>query len=268
MKNHKNFYETLAEAEMRLNHTIVMYDKEPHYILCITNHKSDGIFRVFMQPLGHPKGFCMERTVKGIPYNWHEESTNDRRQERGEKMDAYLKTKEAASFGIIRKMMNSPKFDNFKPFPLGMCNYKGGVVYLERAPNRHTQQGLISSMIESQLIVSVFPTNLAKLPRGAWNIEITCPEFYDTVIGAYPSPQECLAKLKDPKVQNTGASFHRHFALMRGPANTLFLVYKNDYVGILDDNNFSSVKISKEFSHVVEVVQELDLFTNITVCNN
>jgi hypothetical protein len=44
--------------------------------------------------------------------------------------------------GILRKQMNSPLFNKFRPYPLGMCNTKGQrAYYLERQPNRKTEQG-------------------------------------------------------------------------------------------------------------------------------
>ena len=46
-----NFYENLSEANKRLHGTVVLYDGHPYYILAISNHFTDGIMRVYMEPL-------------------------------------------------------------------------------------------------------------------------------------------------------------------------------------------------------------------------
>jgi hypothetical protein len=54
---------------------------------------------------------------------------------------------------IIRKTMNSPKFNKFRPFPLGMCNSNGRCYFLERQPLRpKVEQGLIRSMVTEKQI--------------------------------------------------------------------------------------------------------------------
>ncbi len=51
MTKHPNFYENLAEAQMRLVNTVVLYDGEPYMVLTIAAHAPDGIFRVYLDPI-------------------------------------------------------------------------------------------------------------------------------------------------------------------------------------------------------------------------
>jgi hypothetical protein len=52
MATHPNTFETVKEAMMRLRRTVVVYDGQPFVVLCITNHKADGIFRIYLQATG------------------------------------------------------------------------------------------------------------------------------------------------------------------------------------------------------------------------
>jgi hypothetical protein len=117
--------------------------------------------------------------------------------------------------GILRKQMNSPLFNRFRPYPLGMCNLKGsGTYYIERQPNRKTEQGLLSSMLNETRLTS---SPQRPRPRGC-----VCPSISTarrSRIASWVSilrRQECLANLLDPEVVNEAAAFHREFALVRG----------------------------------------------------
>lgn len=253
MKEHPNFYETIAEAEMRLNQTIVMYDGEPYFVLCICGHKSDGILRMYLDSLSHPKGVAIRR-IPGIPYEWYDEGANTR----GKMMDDWLE--KHPDEGVIRKMMNSPAFDKFRPFPLGMCNYNGNVIYVERQPTRHTQQGLTGSML-SQSPLTQFADPKAQV-RG-FKVDMYSPAFYQTIKGIYPTAKECLDNLLDPAVLNTGVGFSRMFAFVRGPLDLVFLAYKGDIIGVLPNADFSSVRLDKKFKYTKELVENLKLFNSI-----
>ena len=74
MANHKNFYETIKEARMRLAQTVVMYDGEPYYVLALDNHKSDGIFRVYLDKLGQKGGMAHRRL--NIPFEYYDGETS------------------------------------------------------------------------------------------------------------------------------------------------------------------------------------------------
>lgn len=257
MKEHVNFYENLKEAEMRLVHTVVLYDGEPYYVLAITDHKKDGIFRVYLDPLGSEGGKGLTHIRHSVPYEWHQETLDG--PTRGDKMDEFMeKTKDST---IIRKMMNSPLFDRFRPFPLGMCNKGGNTYFVERQPTRHTQQGLTGNMFDTTIIDLGKDRN----PYKSGGVSLFDAAFYDTIKGNYPSVYECIENLHDPKCGTGSAAFHRNFAVIRGPVGLLFLVYKQDVIGYLPNGDLSLVKLEPNSAHLKESVADLQCFANITV---
>lgn len=258
MKEHVNFYENIKEADMRLTNTIITYDGDPYYVLCITDHKQDGILRMYLDPLGRESGQLVihEMGNKGlqVPYEWYQDGPSS--PTRGQKMDEFLDKN--PDCGIIRKMMNSPLFNKFRPFPLGMVNYRGAVTYVERQPTRHTQQGLMSSMM------SQIPIGLEKLGNRRPNpVDMNGRDMYNTIKGLYPSVDECVKNLNNPDIANTAVAFDRHFAFVRGPLGILFLAYKHDIVGYLPHGDLSSVVLGIEFGHTKEVVSALGVFKEI-----
>lgn len=259
MKKHTNFYETLKEAEMRLLNTIVLYDGKPYYVLAITDHRNDGIFRIYLDDMTHPEGSVLTR-FHDIPYEWIPYEPGQ--PSKGAKLDEWLDKN--PDKGLIRKMMNSPHFNNYRPFPLGMINFGGSVGYLERSPQRHTQQGLTANMVTSETVC--LDSNAPRMGRGnTFRYRFLSPETAATIMGDYPSAEECLKNLLNPEIANTAAAFHRLFALVRGPIDTMFLAYKADIVGILCDNNFSRVRVAKEFRHTKELIEGLNLFDKIII---
>lgn len=242
---HVNFYENLKEAQMRLRGTVVVYDKEPYYIWTITDHKKDGIFRVYMSPLEKVKGVCPDYDM------FSPESP-----EVGKYMDKFME--DLTEGVIIRKHMNSPLFNKFRPFPLGMCNTKGAnTFYVERQPNRRTEQGLTRNMVISRIIS---PNSVI---RGIPPIDIHTPAFRNCVVGEYPEVGYCLEKLKEPKSTRESVGFHREFALCKGPLDQIYLAYKDELVGVLSNDDFSCVTLPKRFHYAKEVVSELNLFYDI-----
>lgn len=248
----KNTFETVKEASMRLRRTVIVYDGEPYVVLAITNHKPDGIFRIYLEPIGRdptklyvrpePEGFPPEHAGLG-PY-----------------MDTWLA--EHPDTGILRKQMNSPLFNKFRPYPLGMCNMKGGgCYYIERMPTRKSEQGLTASMLQETNLTAQ-PDALAK---RAMSVSITSIAFKECVMGSYPSAQECLTNLLDPDVTNTAVGFSREFAFVRGPMSIIFLAYKQDIVGVLPSSDFSAVRLGREFTHLKEVVEKTGLFQSIKI---
>lgn len=263
MKEYPNFYETIKEARMRLESTVVLYDGHPHYILTVCDHKSDGIYRLYMEKLGDYAKMAINNYE--VPYGWHDEPG----MTRGDKMDKFMETHPQS--GLVRKMANSPLFNKFRPFPLGMCNYRGSVTFLERSPNRSTYQGLTQSMVTSSMpsvVAACGGRTLSGLEGRGGNgpqVSTMSDEFCDTVMGKYPSIKECLDRLADPKVTNTGVAFHRYFALLRGPLNMLFVAYKGDIVGFLPSGDTSAIVIGRDYAYTREVVTDLNVFSKIFV---
>lgn len=255
MREHPNFYENIKEADIRLRGTVVLYEGNPYYVLCITDHKPDGIFRMYLDPIGAEKGMCIHR-FHDMPHEMFLEGG----ESRGSLMDKWML--KYPDSGLMRKMMNSPEFNRFRPFSLGMVNKSGSVIYLERQPTRHTQQGLTQTMM-NQTRLSVAGPIPPGLSRGA--VDLVSRELASTIKNEYPTLQECLDNLKDPNITNEGAAFHREFAIMRGPLDTFYLAYKHDIVGILPNSDTSTVRIAQKFSYTKEVVAELNVFSSIVI---
>jgi hypothetical protein len=253
-KEHPNFYENMKEAHMRLRNTVVMYESEPYYIFAITDHMKDGIFRVYMYPIGDTTTTAAKECMAYV--NNYPADHPDL----GGMLDKALGV-HGKDCGVLRKHMNSPAFNRFRPFPLGMCNLKGkGTHYVERQPTRHTPQGLTASMLYDTEIV----TAAQGIPVKS-GVSIQNNDFRNCVLGKYPTAQECLSGLSNPKLANEAAAFHRQFALARGPIGMIFFAYKTDIVGVLPDNDFSELRLGKDYRHVREVVQELQLFNTVSV---
>jgi uncharacterized protein with GYD domain len=266
MAKYVNFYETVKEANMRLQHTVILYDGDPYYVLCVTDHKADGIFRIYMDKLGHhPQGLAMAR-ISGIPYEMPESATTTNgsdyiyHKKKGEAMDKWLDDNPDA--GIIRKMMNSPAFNKFRPFDVGMMNTGRGCIYAQRAPVRHTQQGLTSAMLLCR------PVDLSEdeTPmKSSRSVEITSSYFLDCIKGVYPSADQCIKELKDKKTAVRAAAFHRNFAIVKGPVSSMFLTYKEDVIGIIagPDASSAQVLLGAEHKHCKEVVEALNVFESV-----
>jgi hypothetical protein len=82
-----------------------------------------------------------------------------------------------------------------------------------------------------------------------------------TIRGVYPEAYVCFKSLQDDQVVNEGLAFDRHFAMIRGPVGLIFLVYKTDAVGLVNPD--FTVTLSKEFQHLKEVTEELNVFKNV-----
>jgi len=244
-----NFYENVQEATIRLQHTTVLYDGEPYFVLCFDDHKPDGIIRIYMEPIGYDK---LESNYMPIPYG----NSLPPGKSRGDVMDAYMAQNPTSR--IIRKQMNSPLFQRFRPFPLGMCNFSGSTAYCERQPVRHTHQGLTNSMISARYL------SVDGKDRSC-HLSFTGKEFRDTIMGKYPTAADSLKVVTDSSYKENAVGFSRLFAFVRGPVDTAFLAYKNDIVGNIPNGDTSVVTLSKNFTFVKELVDNLNIFQDIRV---
>lgn len=249
MKIHKNFFETVAEANIRLRESMVVYDRQPYLVKAITNHRSDEVFRIYLWPVG--VDVADKKLYPSLISNFVPDDTG-----LGAAIDTWMKANPSSP--LIRKRMDSPLFNKFRPFPLGMVNYKGTAYYCQRTPNRRTEQGLVNSMvIKDRVELSNMPG--APSPSGLW----LSAEFREMILGNYPTAQECIDGLNNPKIANDAVAFHRDFAFIRGPIDLLFLGYKSAVVGLLPNNDLSTVKLDKKHLHCKEAVEELKLFNTI-----
>lgn len=255
MAKYVNFFENLKEAQFRLLRSYVLYDGEPYYVMAITNHMADGIFRVYLQPLDNDP-----KNPAKFPEGMDNYNPELHQAQLGAYLDQWLTANKDSR--ILRKQMNSPHFNKFRPFPLGMCNYGSRTYYLERTPVRNHYQGLTrSGVVEVQLTCQ--PGKQRGAPSS--NVDFFTKAFHACVTGQHPTAAECLNALLDPSIENDAAAFNRQFAFVRGPLDMLLLAYKSDIVGVLSHNDFSKVRLSDSFKHVKEAVDGLGLFNNILV---
>jgi hypothetical protein len=243
---HLNFYENLDEAQRRLRGTVVMYDGIPCFVWAITAHNSDGIFRVYMQEIG-----------KDLKFRFDTGNYSPQSADLGRALDKHMLA--SPEEGILRKQMNSPKFNKFRPFPLGMATVQGCVYYFERAPARKIEQGLIRQMVMSTKLR--IGDMMSDRMSSAWDVRSKF--FRDCVLADHPSFGECLTALTGSEFTNTAAPFHRDFALVKGLVGTLFLAYKSDIVGVLPMNDSAVVRLSQDNFHLREVVEELNVFGDV-----
>lgn len=255
MKDNINFYENIHEARMRLNNTVVMYDDEPYHVVNISDHKNDNIFRMYLDPLNlGTNGSCY---IKGVIPPLPGDSRD------GDILDEFLSKNPDSS--IIRKMMNSPLFNKFRPFPLGMLNDQGFAYYLQRQPTRSTLQGLVNHMIQEteisakMLLEETGGSLLYRSDRNVYN-----KSFYNCIKGFYPTYEECFVNLRDPQILNHSVAFHRHFALLRlRKTSNLCLSYKTSVVGTIEGASGRVLKLSSDFLHLYETISELGIFNRI-----
>jgi hypothetical protein len=252
MKEFPNFYENIKEARLRLRNTTVVYDGDPYSVLAIAEH-TDGIFRVYMIPLAAYASY-EARFGLSTPPNIDHPNYYATPAALGEYIDTWMKANPKTP--IIRKMMNSPKFNKFRPFPLGMCNHGNGAVFIARQPQRKTEQGLVRSMM------SETPVGLSFSPDFG-GVDMYGAGFIACIKGEHPSPQECLKNLLDPDILNNAVAFDRNFALVRGPIDMIFLAYKTDIVGLLPHNDLRAVRLGRDFAHTAEVIADLKVFATI-----
>lgn len=253
MAEYLNFYENIKEANLRLQHTVVTYDAQPYYVWYVGKYDDDAVLRVYMEPLGHAEGTVVSR-FGSLPCDF---PTSD--GDRTKAMDLWMGKN--PSSGLIRKTMNSPKFNKFRPFPLGMCNIEGSTYFVERSPQRHTQQGLTDAHTTAHH-VSLFSNGQG--PRRG-SVPIMSAALGATIADSYPSFKECLDNLKDDKVSNEAVGFSRNFAVVRGPVGTLFLAYKTDMIGFLPSGDDTLVYLSKKYAHTAEVVDLCGVFKQIVI---
>jgi hypothetical protein len=265
MAKHVNFFETLAESHIRLVNTVIYYhgpgEEGPYFVYAITDHMKDGKFRIYLRKLGQSGVPVKQINIPSSILGRADPSL-------GKAMDDYMKNYPEAN--VVRKQMDSSYFNNFRPFPLGMHNHvvrdkEDKIVdceclYLERQPNRKTEQGLVPSMI---YVVPVTAAMKRTPSPASFGFDLWAPEFLDCIMGEYPSADTCLSMLRNPKIENEAAAFHRYFAIVRGPIGALYLSYKGEIVGILDNNNLSQITVGRDHRYTREAISDLRIFNAV-----
>lgn len=266
MAHYKNFYETIEEANMRLRQSTIVYDGAPYRVLAIANHKPDGIFRIYLEPVAKGSYGMLHNapasSVGDVPC-YHLGSLS---LSMGPKMDEWMESPKSDGYGVIRKHINSPKFNRFRPYPLGMANFNGSAVYVQRKPNRKSEQGLIPSMLN--ISVPTLSLRGNNTPQLGFHFPTDGPSFHDLVVGNYPTYLDCVTNLRGDASSNVSVAFDRNFALVKGPFGMLFLAYKKNVVGTVEgDGVQNSVRLASEYHYTREAIEELGIFSNIGVLN-
>ena len=214
-------YETVGDAGMRLNNTVVLYDGVPHYVDTV-DHPPEGdrkeIFRVCCRPLP-------------------------------------LKLEDPAQ-GRIRKYISSKKFD-LAPFPMGFINTDRGAVYASRAPTRQQSQGLCSKNLLTELVPSpeIGPGQIKPKQALDFNTLIHSQRAADAFAGKYPSFKEAAAETaKGLK----SVAFNREFAIACDPELPflLYLYHKLVKVGVADADT-ATVRLGPKRKCLTEMLTEL-----------
>jgi len=250
MAKYPNFYEFLPEANKRIKGTVIIYDGHPYHVLAIANHTGDNIFRVYMEPLCDGK----ESEQRFYPFDGISKNSGDNPSV-GPLCDEYLGMNPHSK--VIRKQMNSPHFNKFRPFPLGFVNIDSRCVYVERAPTRRTEQGLNSQSL------SQIPVCLGGNSYRDRQVGLLTNELADTILGNYPTIDETFEALNNPEISNRGVAFDRKLALVRGPIGMLFLAYKGDIVGVFPQCDKTLLKLGDDFKYLTEVIAATEYFGRI-----
>lgn len=260
MKEFPNFYENYDEAYKRLHNTIVCYDGHPHQVFWISEHAEDGFLRAYLYPVEEGGKSDFSAKLPDVAGAIYQNPGEINKKVAGKFIDKWMDENKNKNI-LIRKKLNSPLFNKFRPFPLGMVNQKDFAYYVERQPLRKTEQGLLRSSLQEtkcQLITILSPL-------GIINTNLYSESFVDCVKGVYPTFYDARNWLENPECGNTSIGFHRLFALVKGPLDILFLQYKTDIVGYMPQKGASALKLGKDFKHLKEVVQELDVFNYIQI---
>lgn len=256
MADYVNFYQQINEANMRLRGTVVLYDGDPYLVMVVSDHKSDGIFRLYLDPLPSQEGGRLECLQNEINYQDYDEPF-----ESGRYLDEYLS--DVPSSRILRKKINSPLFNRFRPFPLGMCEVSSGMggkrvtTFTQRRPTRRVEQGLTSNMVLNE-IVSLEPQN----QEGGIYFPpyIYSYSFRNTIKGVYPTIDEAISSLSPVR---SSIPFSREMAVCSGPVGLTYLFYKDEVVGVLPEGNTSVLHLDRRFNYTKEAISEMKLFKEI-----
>jgi hypothetical protein len=264
MAQYTNFYETIPESNIRLRGTVILYDGAPYTVLAISDHRKDGVFRIYMEPFGDPNMVSiLSREMMKDDNPFFEMGTDH--PEFGVWLDRYMDNIEAnpdqfSRIKIVRKMMNSPLFNKFRPYPLGLVQTSWNkLVYVERSPTRRTEQGLVDRMLMC-FQVNIQNSGDTSSLSNVWATE----SFRNSIMGIYPT-KELAFNIVANGEQHTACAFSRDFAFIAGPAGAVFLVYKKDVVGLLLDDVFNTLRLDKQFAYLRELIEESKLFASARV---
>lgn len=224
-----NIYDNLEEAQFRLAGTVVTYDSKPCYVQNVEEHR-DGIIRLQIVPLPHNVG-------RGVREN---------RDDIDEDSNLF------PAGALIRKKINSPKFNRFRTMPLGYMNYfdngrNGARVtmahYVERIPVRRSKQGLSQEGCRMKTVTEQMQVTFAGM--------IASQAFYEMAIGEYPSYEEAYQRL----VTGSCIAVTRDFAVYRDQDGFPYLLHQNKKIGICSRD---TVTLGRNFQYMREEIVETE----------
>lgn len=231
MPDFPDYYENIDEAQFRLQGTVVTYDGKPCYIQNIQRHR-DGILRCYIVMLPN-------RIDRRYDDEFVEVVDDD------DEINPDIPQ-------AIRKKITSPKFNRFRPFPMGFVNFFRDypkAKYLTRIPGRRSKQGLYSETFK----VDHIDTRMAD--RGGFNTYVSQPEFRDCVVGEYPTFEEAMDTLR----ADTAIAVNREFAIERDNLGLNYLYHRLDKVGIARGRE---VLLADKFSFLREGIIECQNLPN------
>ena len=200
-----NVYENLEEAQFRLSGSVVGYDGYPAYIHDVRAH-SDGIFRL---------------TITRLPLNGE-----------GHAGAEDIGDEDLPASKAVRKRIDSPKFNRFRPIQLGMMNLfdatgqiTGRIMrhasYAVRIPVRRGSQGLKNESFDCRMLFGGQRTQL--------NHAMKSEAFSEMSRNVYPTFDEAMDRL----APDSSIAVTREFAVAMGADQIVSLYHKNTVSGLV-----------------------------------
>lgn len=260
MVDYLNFYENADEVNRRLRGTVVLYDGKPYYVMTLAMASVDSIVRLYLEPLSSEHrpllldNYKMKAlTDKGISFPWQQYPHGSSSMISA--METF--TKQVPELGILRKKINSPSFNKFRPFPLGYSLQDGGYpVYVMRKPVRKGYQGFSSAR------AAVINLDAVDGYFNSGNFDINSPALYNAIVADWPTYHAAVGKMLQNPSQ-LGQPFHRDLAIIRGPCDSFFLGHRYQIVGQITDLPTGSIRLAKSCQHLFETLSEMNIFQSI-----
>lgn len=256
-------FDNLADAQQKLQQSIVLYQGIPVFVHAVLNSRPDGIFRVYFKPipLTLPVDFNNDpdEDEAGV-----QEIVNPFRPMRGDDMRELDRRYRAD--GCIRKKINSPHFNGFRPITLGYMNHFEGTntlpIFVVRSTARQYSQGVKLRTLTFER-PALFNEPVDRM--GEANLARSIG-FKEMVANEYPSIKDAIDVIKDDSKAPKGVAVSRDVAIMYQSDLAMYLVFvRNQLVGYLDDSQGDRfvVSVSKEKRHLKEILEGVGFVVNV-----
>ena len=156
-----------------------------------------------------------------------------------------------------RKMLNSPKFKNFREMPkLGWFNHSSpdvGALYVSRITTRHRSHGLNDTNVS----IRRFAGKEHELQPGPYHLRNIMADggFNESHENIFPSVKNILKNIGECQ----SIAYSRDYCISRDALGIRWLYRKTDKVGLFTGND--TLNLAEKFSFLREEVQEDPLFT-------